>query len=77
LNGEIVSIHRLFQSNVLLLSEGSPDFDGPSGNLSGTTGLIGDRKTTLANRYDPSPGWDFNCSGTSLTIPGINGNLLA
>jgi YD repeat-containing protein len=32
---------------------------------------------TLANRYDPSPGSDLNCTGTSVTVPGNNGNVLA
>jgi RHS repeat-associated protein len=32
---------------------------------------------TIVNRYDPSAGSDLNCSGTSVTVSGNNGNVLA
>jgi hypothetical protein len=38
MNGGIVSMDRLPVEGAAL-SEGSPDFDGPPGNLSGTTGF--------------------------------------
>jgi len=50
MNGGIVSIDRLPVERPAL-SEGSPDFDGPSRNLSGRRVLPGTRKTTEASCF--------------------------
>ena len=52
MNGGIVSIDRLPVERAAL-SEGSPDFDGPSRNLSGTTGfaLHPQQKRPVSPRY--------------------------
>lgn len=55
--GEIVSIHRLFQSKVLLFEREAQILTARQG-IAGTTGFIGTRKPQNRNHYRPTASSD-------------------